>query len=737
MAVTFEILTDPIGSQFASTIGADDDDTLNDFTCFIVASNNTTGLTIDDLSVSEGEVISVEGENSVYRAVIRPPESAAVITFTIAADAVTEGSPETTQDIRVSTFFPDDDAETATQAFDPNLSGDIFGIAVTPTRIITCRGSLNSAGLDFFTHAGSEYSPKIGGFTGGTIDVLNGDVLSAGNRYSLSDFPEINIDEYQSSTRWGVCHTERGIVSVFANRLVVRPYGTGSSEEIEYPLSSLTPAAYNGLAHSQGLIYRASTIFSGTVTQSIFGLIDIIDDTEFSVRELNVDVNQTDISIYKDTLYITDGSEIYTLDIRPYRPMAKNTKTTIYPVFANEGDTIPLSQYAPDASDFIFDVGFDKPDYLSINASNELAIASNAVSETTPVLVQLRGINYIDSIGFHFYLIIETAAAPVWRDIGSLAMRADSSFDLFQIVGNADSIAVKSGHTNPSGSSLSGGDFTIGTAGGEVQFTATRGTLTSDIDFTVDVIQTPDPDNFSDTFDYRVEIGGIDVTNDVDEFPSVSKSLDAVAVNMYRVDEVNVTLTDAGGKYNPDIDDNFWTANSLNAGGFNETIKVYWENLISGSWVSHLLFSGLIVEQAEIISEVEARIIGVDIASRLERQNPTRFGNLTKWDALRQQSDEAENEGVYIPETALSPMQVGSGEAWRNSTELTISGLQLQGEGPPLTDTAYMTESDLRTSGGFLSDAPILKILAQHRAEDVKFLFNQLSINKWDLSDTS
>ena len=58
-----------------------------------------------------------------------------------------------------------------------------------------------------------------------------------------------------------------------------------------------------------------------------------------------------DIAAYRDTLFILqdDGSTggVYTLDIRPYRPMAKNTKATIYPVFATNGDTIPLERLLP------------------------------------------------------------------------------------------------------------------------------------------------------------------------------------------------------------------------------------------------------------------------------------------------------------------------------------------------------------------------------------------------------
>ena len=69
-----------------------------------------------------------------------------------------------------------------------------------------------------------------------------------------------------------------------------------------------------------------------------------------------------DIAIYGDTLYMlgVNNGNIYTLDIRKYRPVAKRTKTTIYPVFAEAGDTIDLTQFSPDAERFTFDVGFQK-----------------------------------------------------------------------------------------------------------------------------------------------------------------------------------------------------------------------------------------------------------------------------------------------------------------------------------------------------------------------------------------
>ena len=134
---TFEIITIPIGSQFVETIGADDADDLNDFRCVIVANENVSGLAESSLSVSSGSVVSLTGEKNVWEATLRPPETAEVITLTIAADSVNEGNLETTQDIRVSTTFPDADAEVATQLFSET---GLYGIDVRPTRIYASSG---------------------------------------------------------------------------------------------------------------------------------------------------------------------------------------------------------------------------------------------------------------------------------------------------------------------------------------------------------------------------------------------------------------------------------------------------------------------------------------------------------------------------------------------------------------------------------------------------------------------
>ena len=195
-----------------------------------------------------------------------------------------------------------------------------------------------------------------------------------------------------------------------------------------------TEFGYRNIAHQDDLLYMADR-GSGT---NIFALAEINDaDGATYVSQLNINRpsgGMRDIAIYRDTLYMlgVNNGNIYTLDIRKYRPVAKRTKTTIYPSVAEAGDTMDLTQFSPDAERFTFDVGFKKPPHLSINTSNELVVGSGPT-----VLVKLKAINRIDATeteSFGFYLIIRRVETPVWRKVSALTMRAGSSYDLFQLV---------------------------------------------------------------------------------------------------------------------------------------------------------------------------------------------------------------------------------------------------------------------------------------------------------------
>ena len=736
MAVTLEIIPIPIGSAFVETIGTNDPDALNDFRVLLALDANGTGLTESDITLSTGaSLVELTGDGVTWEAVIRPPETAGTLTITIVADAFSEGNVETSKDIRISTSFPDTDAEVPTQLFSVSLSNAV-GLAVTPTRILIS----DSSGTDtlyHFMHDGTEVvSDRQETGRSGLLDYFNESFLLTSQattsvtdrhrRYPLQGTIIQTVYDF-TNVRAAPVHTPFGVLIVRGSTAELLPYGKTEAADIISVENSVSSPIIAG----QGDLLYMNVLNLARLTSA---------DTIELIRRLNINGVPTgslkDIAIYQNTFYflLDTGSTaaVYTLDIRKYRPMSLNTKTRIDVQFIDEGGTLPLTPFAPDAEMFTFATGSDKPTYLSINSSNELEVASNAVTETQPVLVRLTGINRIDSQDFSFYLVIRQAANPTVRDIDELAMYASTTFNLFDVVENATSITFRSGQTQPTGSSISNGVFTIGTAGGTAYFTATNSNGSTNFEIAIDVVSV-DPDNFSDIFRYRTEIAGIDVSADVKGTPIVSESIDEVRLNVVTANRVNLTLrsdSTNGFKFNGGIADNFWDANSLNADGFQEPMKVYIESLISGSYVRSLLFSGRIHEPAASISEAEVRVSAVDITTRLRNALISDFGTLTKWDALKQESDAVNYEGVNVPESSLLPIQLGTGTAWSDRTKLDISRLPLSSEGPAQSNTGYLTPQDFRTAGGFLASLPVLRFKTEHRAEDVRFLIKQLGINK-------
>ena len=181
MAVSIEIITIPIGSQLVSAIGTDDLDDQNDFTALILLDANGTGLTGSAITFSTGaSLVELTGNGVTWKATIRPPVTAGMLTITIGADAFTEGNAETSKDIRVSTAFPDDDAEAPSELFTVSYEAD--GITLTPTRILVgdqAGSSLTT--LRRYLHDGTAMTGETStvatrGFSR-EIDIINGDIL--------------------------------------------------------------------------------------------------------------------------------------------------------------------------------------------------------------------------------------------------------------------------------------------------------------------------------------------------------------------------------------------------------------------------------------------------------------------------------------------------------------------------------------------------------------------------------
>ena len=317
-------------------------------------------------------------------------------------------------------------------------------------------------------------------------------------------------------------------------------------------------------------------------------------------------------------------------------------------------------------------------------------------------------------------------------------MRAGSSYDLFQLVPDAESIVFRSGRARLVGSSLSSGMFKIGTVGGVAEFTARKGSRSSHNRIQIDVVQGVGNRSSllqkNGVFRYRVEIAGIDVTPDLVGTPSVSETLDPIIINEYRVNEASIVLRNEGGKYNSDLAGNFWETHGLNAGGFQDAVKIYTEHFDGRGNLApteNLLFTGLINESFEPIGEATFKL-NCTLTSRrgCERHLRRISAHWRNGMHCGNSRTKTVSRGSYVPERSLVPMQIGTGIARSDRTDLHISRLELPSEGPAAENTAYMTPTEFRTAGGFLTENPLLRFKGEHRSEDVRFLVSQLAINK-------
>lgn len=406
----------------------------------------------------------------------------------------------------------------------------------------------------------------------------------------------------------------------------------------------------------------------------------------------------------------------YTYELSQYsRPPVR--RQLIYPIFVNEGESIDLNDYCKGGVEFLWDVGYEKPSYLSLSGSM-LSVAANAVREETAVQVKVKAVNYkgsTDDDNFKFYLVIRKKVAPVWQNIKMLSLKSGEPYELSQLV-DAETITAI---TLPTDATVVDKQLTLLTQGGEVSLRAANGAFTSDVTFIASVDNILDASDYSDIFRYSIEIGGIEIPlDDVLPYPETSADLDPVAVNAYRVGNFTATLKYRNGYYDTDIPGNFWEMNDLNRDGYLEPISVYHENWVQGEWRKNILFSGLVIEPIARPAEEITTLNCVDDAYRLQTQIFQDAG-VEKYAKGLQQNTET-FEGVYTPERSLLPIVMGSAAGWVEDDKLEIRKERNRPEGIRKENVIYASSQDFRSQGGYLAEEPLVRFKSGYRHIDVK-----------------
>ena len=202
------------------------------------------------------------------------------------------------------------------------------------------------------------------------------------------------------------------------------------------------------------------------------------------------------------------------------------------------------------------DTGFTNPSYLSIDSNNRLNVAQNAVTEDTTLLVKFLASNDVGATSFEFYLTIIADASPVWADVDSIPMATGDVLDLFKLAPKANTITWRSSFTQPSDTDLTDGKFAFtgvpSASRIEVQFTATNPYGSTHIAFYIDIVKSSRQVAYSDTVRHRLEIQGIDVTDDLvvgtdaegnrrNSVFQVQERLDVIRVNTITVGKCELT----------------------------------------------------------------------------------------------------------------------------------------------------------------------------------------------------
>ena len=746
----------------------------NDFQVLFIWDENVTGFSLDDVSLSmvsdTGTAVptaagdlefvgGVSGGGCGYAVTVRPPDLLRiantvehyVLTVTVNANAVNERNPRATRTIRVNRQMRDDDAVTRSQFL---TAENVFSI--NPHSIFSRTGTSTTIverdynGNTLNTHTGSYAT-----FNGSPYYVyrmLNGTLFSQTVRQSPQGMRKVDLNTNVLFYKIGLTGNDVSRIS-FSRQGLMFVSGSGVADDSSVgfvpfdELESKTDSVSFSLIADMFNPVKRPGITGGIYTNFVQAIADSDNTVYFFAgsrmgmgeitgngrvafkRYLNIESTATARMrmIRRNTLYLGTSTILYTIDITEYRSVLKQTKQHIPPIFASVGERINLKRFSPNATRIVFDVGYEKPDYLSIDSQSRLQISNSITAQTTTTYVALKAINYIDATpddSFGISLIITRSDRPIWRAIEEITLMPSAVLDLYDLVDDALTITWRSGMPRATGYSISNGLLTVGSASATVYATATNSAGSVHTTFRVNVIAAQDVSQFSDTFRYVVEINGINVTHDLQVAPTIVESLDDISLNEYQVDETQLTLrsnSENGYRYHENTASNFWQANRLNPQGFTETIQISVESLVSGRWRRQQIFSGQIIETQSTAEAVS--ITCVDISVRLRNQAITGQGGQTKWEAVSENIAEA----AYDISPSLTPVQAGTESAWSSDTPLTIHPTQLPREGPFLPNTVRIDGNRLTASGGFYDSPPTVRFKTPPRFEDVCYLLQQLA----------
>ena len=429
-----------------------------------------------------------------------------------------------------------------------------------------------------------------------------------------------------------------------------------------------------------------------------------------------------------DYIYRASNNNLYRYEkSKLHKPIVKSQ---IYPILVTENSTIDVRKYVKNFTRLTFEEGYSPPAYAGISG-HTLTIGTITGAEVF-FTVKLRAFNRRgatekDAITLPI-VVLKTPTTPTWAaDFSEVTIDAGGSFDLTEVLSDADSV---SGVTLPSGASVSGFILTIGSVGGSVTLRATKGNNTVDKTFRVDLPKSKTVTEGIKNPLYKILIGGVDVSADLDKTgsPVLTKTLDSVFVGVYKQDTTQFSLKYRNGYYTSDLTPNFWSVNGVAADGYNAPVKIYlvWRDA-TNTEREVLAFAGVLSDTSENLkANLMTFTVTDDTHVTQQKALSVDFGTLAKY--VSTYEGEESYEGAYNVESSMAGILKGSAKAWgSDGTALTLKEIQNSAEGVVVNNSAKVYESDIRTQGGFVDAAPLLRYQLPYRRKLVRALVNAIA----------
>lgn len=483
-------------------------DSINDIRVLVLFSRDVTGFSEADLLIEavdednddvEAYVVEFTGKGSVYEAVIRvlSPGGAGKIVVTVPQNVTDQGNPLKSLTLSYSDEIIEPEWEllfTTPQTYNDIVYVDAEGVALLRASQIDVFGFDGTAQSDLQV----VFPPNLTITRAVRYDHGQYIGLSQSNNRKAHFFSEGTL-EWSSEAVWTLA-TDRGSDSASVlNALAVNDWSwTGEREiflaampyqnnpakfaklgietffaavregadlndvvfdEMSLNYAALAPTTWRvlvAIAAEAGRVYIGSNETSSAIQNYIF---------VFDAEGRLLPGQQIPIARRVKSLFVKDGylyryndtdkalMRFYLEGLAVPKP-----KKEVYPQAVRPGDRIDLDRYVQYADTIVFDVGFEKPEWVSLDAK-ELVIAEDAPVDGT-AYVRLRAINKNGATvagAFGFYVYVAPVVRPRWMAFDRLSMYEEQSVNLHAFVSDAETIEFQEGFTPPVGFVLEGG----------------------------------------------------------------------------------------------------------------------------------------------------------------------------------------------------------------------------------------------------------------------------------------